>query len=53
MSTLIKLTPTLTGADSRRFNKILKAEQYIKVSPEEKERIENLVKTVLANSNFK
>lgn len=52
MATPIKATPSISGADSRRFNEILKSEQHLRVSPEEKERIKNLVKSVLAKNKI-
>lgn len=42
----------ISGEDSKRFNETLQSGEHFKVSPEEKERIKNLVKSVLANSSL-
>jgi hypothetical protein len=47
MATPIKATPILYGTSSTKFNKILASERNVKVSAEEKQRIENLVQKVL------
>lgn len=53
MATPIKETPILYGSSSKKFNKILVSEQDNKVSPKEKERIENLVRKVLSQKDYK
>lgn len=50
MATPITPTPILYGHSSIRFNEILLAEQNIKVSVLERQRIELLVKKILLNS---
>lgn len=51
MATPITPTPILYGASSERFNKMLLSEQDDRVSDEERNRIVELVKKVLSNSN--
>lgn len=53
MATTIKGLPILYGSSSKRFNKILLSEQDMKVSPQERERIFNLVKRVLEKNIVK
>jgi hypothetical protein len=53
MATPIKPTPTIYGADSIRFNKMLAEDANNEVSKEETERIYDLVTRVLANSKLK
>lgn len=53
MATPIKETPILYGSSSKKFNKTLVAEQNIKVSPQEWERIENIVRRVLTKKDYK
>jgi len=53
MATPIKATPSISGADSKRFNEIINSGKHFLVSAAERERIRNLVKSVLANKDFK
>ena len=52
MATPIKATPPLKNESSRRFNKLLVAQQNQKVSAEDKKRIEATVAKVLAKSKL-
>lgn len=53
MASPISITPVLSNKDSVRFNKDLESQRSKKISPQEKDRIVNLVKEVLANSKKK
>jgi len=53
MATPIKETPILYGSSSKKFNRILVSEQNDKVSSQEKERIEDLVRRVLSKKEYK
>jgi hypothetical protein len=53
MASPITITPTLKNESSVKFNRQLEAQKNEKVSPAEKDRIINLVKTVLQKSENK
>lgn len=53
MANPIKHTPFLYGSASKRFNRILTSEKNEKASIEEKERIADVVRRVLAKKNEK
>ncbi|MEX8547277.1 MAG: hypothetical protein V5804_06720 [Mucilaginibacter sp.] len=48
MATPIKATPVLSGNASKRFNALLASKKNNRTSPEEKQRIKNLVEKVLS-----
>jgi len=48
MATPIKATPVLQGEASKRFNSLLHANEHIRVSPEEKKKMQSLVEKVLS-----
>jgi hypothetical protein len=51
MATPIKITPTLYGESSRRFNKILLENSGKKISNPAKTRIQELVKKIVPGEN--
>jgi hypothetical protein len=53
MATPIKITPPLTGKQSRSFNKKLAETSKNRASSEDKARIFSLVEKVLSNKNPK
>lgn len=50
MATPIKITPVLKGKSSIRFNETLAAQKSDKISPEEKQKMKDLVLKVISNS---
>lgn len=53
MASTITITPTLKNEASVKFNRELEAQKNNKVSKAEKDRIINLVETVMQKSNNK
>jgi hypothetical protein len=53
MASPINITPTLKGKSSAYFNKQLKMQEQQKVTPEEKERMLQMMRQVLNKSNQK
>jgi len=49
----ISITPTLSNKSSVKFNQELKKQENLKISQQNKDRITNLVKEVLAKNKKK
>jgi len=52
MATTFKITPTLSGSSSQKFNESLNANKSNKIPSEKKEKMKDLVSEILSKNNI-